>query len=255
MTGVGMDGLGRGAPLVDGAIDNATRSELLCEGYLDKLKGNSMKNRTRHFRLTDSRFSYYEYHGGPCINSYPRQDICSIEDVGTTRFALKILHGDDAKPSEQNNGCDARGKTKDMLLSTQTGAAKNKWLQALRGNNKDRPGGCEILVVEGWLNHTNTKATRWVRVTDRSITIQKTETGEINLSLLLGDVIFVDVTKDAKEFKITLEEEVGRRLKGGSLTFRAKSANERNKWCALLQRVFTAAKMATHLQLCCFMEG
>ena len=241
-----MAGLCEGkAGLVDGAIDCSSRSELLCEGYLDKLKGNSMKNRTRHFRLTQTRFSYYESHGGSCINSYAKQDICSIEDVGTTRFALKILHANEGKGGKSDGA-------KDLLLSAATEAAKKKWLAALRGSIKDRPGGCEILVVEGWLTHTSAKASRWVRVTDRTVTVQKAETGEIVISLLLNDVAFVDVTKDAKEFKLVLEK--GTLQQHDALTFRAKHATERNKWGALLQRLFPAAKMSSHLQICCFME-
>lgn len=41
-------------------------------GYLVKLKGNLLQNRTRFFRLTDQRLSYYEENAGKYISSVNR---------------------------------------------------------------------------------------------------------------------------------------------------------------------------------------
>ena len=54
------------------AMDTSDRDVLLCEGFLTKLKGSSWKNKSRHFRLTESSFAYYDAHAGKLIASVPK---------------------------------------------------------------------------------------------------------------------------------------------------------------------------------------
>lgn len=67
--------------------------ELLCEGYLVKVKENSLQNRKRHFRLTLSSLSYYKTEGGPKIAGIASNLIEGIEDVSKLKFRLKFSGG------------------------------------------------------------------------------------------------------------------------------------------------------------------
>ena len=57
--------------------------ELLCEGYLVKLRGFA-RNRKRWFRVTTGTVSFYERDGGRCIATTPRSNISRVADAGAT---------------------------------------------------------------------------------------------------------------------------------------------------------------------------
>ena len=61
--------------------------ELLCEGYLLKIRG-AMKNRRRHFRLTTHQLSFYTRDAGEIIASVNLSDVSAVTDVSKTRMRV-----------------------------------------------------------------------------------------------------------------------------------------------------------------------
>lgn len=65
-----------------------------CTGYLTKLKNIKMKAKSRHFRLTESTFAYYEANAGSLIAKVKKTDIIHVEDVVNTKhFRVRTAVG------------------------------------------------------------------------------------------------------------------------------------------------------------------
>lgn len=86
-------------------MDVSKHPELLAEGYLTKVKGNTLQvfmtmnatvthlcaqNRTRFFRLTSEKFTYYEENAGKSIASIPYDELDGVEDVSKCKFIVKF---------------------------------------------------------------------------------------------------------------------------------------------------------------------
>eukprot|EP00039_Didymoeca_costata_P030421 m.29455 g.29455 ORF g.29455 m.29455 type:complete len:1027 (-) comp8104_c0_seq2:155-3235(-) len=240
--------------LVNEAMDQSTRSVLLGEGYLEKLKGNAFKTRNRHFRLTADRFAYYEFNGGPCIKGYARESIISIEDQSTTKFSVKIMLDSDKSKDASNK---QQNSSRDVILQAPNNRVKAKWLRLLRLDLNDRPGGLETLVIEGYLTIVLSTFAKnimyWVKLTNRSLIFHKDEESEIVWSALVSDIQMLEDCKDKRDIRVKAEEPLTR-SGNKEIVLRAKSEFEKTKWAALFQRVLPESKMAPDLQLCCFME-
>lgn len=64
--------------------------EMVCEGYLVKLRGFG-RNRRRWFQLTSRDIAFYEHDGGALVAITPRDNICAVTDINAQIFT--VCHG------------------------------------------------------------------------------------------------------------------------------------------------------------------
>jgi hypothetical protein len=66
----------------------------LSAGYLTKVKNLKIKAKSRHFRLTETTFAYYEANAEGLIAKVKKTDIIHVEDVVNTKhFRVRTAVG------------------------------------------------------------------------------------------------------------------------------------------------------------------
>lgn len=154
------------APNEDEEID------LVCEGYLVKLRGFA-RNRKRWFRLFPNSMAFYEFEGGPRIAITPRSNIANVVDGGFSSRNITITTTRPFGKSGQST----------MTLQAPSMGVKEKWLTALRLQpGMTLPRG--PVVCEGNLNKLQTMGSgmnrlRWFELTHSSFNYYDAEGGNL----------------------------------------------------------------------------
>eukprot|EP00053_Salpingoeca_punica_P009207 m.82495 g.82495 ORF g.82495 m.82495 type:complete len:275 (-) comp14921_c0_seq1:369-1193(-) len=230
-------------------MDISRHDELLCEGYLVKVKSNPLQNRTRFFRLTEKHLVYYEENSGKRISSVLKSDILSVDtDVGKHRFAIQLRDG--AEIGRKN-------KKTEIVLEAPNTRVKKRWADAFSLDLKMRVDPEEV-IVEGYLTKVQpmctTNTTRFFRVTNRRFSYYRDEGGDIFGSVLLENIDLISATDDKREFKVSASVPMTKTA-FYDIVCRAPSQLLRDKWVAMMQRVFPQHKIAPSLQMCCYMDA
>lgn len=228
-------------------MDISRHDELLCEGYLTKIKGNILQNRNRFFRLTEANLVYYEENGGKRISSVPKSEIVSVEDSGRHRFQIKL-----------NQEIGRKKGKNELTLEAPNSRVKDRWVSALTMDLSMRQPNFEELIVEGYLVKVQplctTNTTRFFRLSTKRFSYYRDEAGDLFGSVLIDNIDLISATDDKREFKVSASVPM---TKTGfyDVVCRANSNTVRDKWVAMMQRIFPQHKLATSLQMCCYMDA
>lgn len=210
--------------------------ELLCEGYLTKHRGVG-QSRTRWFRLTTKKLTYYTKDAGELIASCLTDDIASVTDLDKRQMRVITR-----EPFGQSHKAE-------MVLEAPNQRVKQKWFCAFRGET-NTSGGMRnfdgVLVVEGYLvkvqaSMTSADKQRWFVCTNKHFAYYKEESGEMMGSVPLENITSVGPAGDNKSFKVIANQ---RFTTTGSyeVVCRCESEAVRNKWLAQMQKVIPEEK-------------
>eukprot|EP00050_Salpingoeca_kvevrii_P006256 m.288312 g.288312 ORF g.288312 m.288312 type:complete len:395 (+) comp11947_c0_seq1:115-1299(+) len=210
---------------------------LLCEGYLNKLRGIG-QTRRRYFRLTNKRFAYFTEDAGELISMVLSDQIEAVADVDKTK--IRVVTVSPMGTSSSN----------EVLLEAGNAKIKNRWMQAfkqkenLSGGIREQEG--DNVLVEGYLvkvqSGVSSNKTRWFCLTDQTFAYYREECGELMGSVPVDKITTLSAPGDSRDFKIIANE---RFTVTGSfeVTCRCETKAVRNKWLVQLQRILPEEKI------------
>ncbi|EGD80101.1 hypothetical protein PTSG_10374 [Salpingoeca rosetta] len=147
--------------------------ELLCEGYLKKIRGFA-QNRRRWFRVTANHIAFFSADGGSLISYIHRDHVSDVRDISKYRFLISTH-----KPFGASGASS-------MILEASTPEAKNRWLLCLQKTTDSSRGTQEDtghLYTEGYMcklqGFGSRDRTRWFVLTDRYFSYYTTEAGDL----------------------------------------------------------------------------
>jgi len=240
--------------------------QLLCEGYLRKIRGWG-QNRTRWFRLTSKELSFWSKDAGELLSSCGLDGILDVKTMEGTRFQVET-----EKPF-------GRSDNRVMVLEAPSDAVKTKWidslvkilqrtgLAAVGGADSTGGGGDgstssgvgeggggggersnEALLIEGYLTKMkqdlgSISRKRWFVITTQYLTYLAEEGGDEMARCSLGNITQVGPTSSTC-FTIQAKEPFTK-SGGDMLELQCTDTDERDKWLQTMRKVLTDEVVTT----------
>eukprot|EP00051_Salpingoeca_urceolata_P001342 m.40220 g.40220 ORF g.40220 m.40220 type:complete len:277 (+) comp11343_c1_seq1:303-1133(+) len=215
-----------GLPMAD------VEDQLVCEGYLRKIRGFA-QNRRRWFRLTATTIGFYDQDAGRLIHGIERAFIVKVTDVGRRRFQLQCGIPFGASGSDT------------MLLEAPSTEVKNKWLLCLgqRSVGEGYRSQDGRIFIEGILLKMqpigSRSRLRWFVFSEKHFAYYQEEAGEFMAACPIKQIQNVSPKGDLS-FKLTAKAPF---TKTGAHEVICQCETEavRDKWLAVMNRTIAAA--------------
>eukprot|EP00047_Mylnosiga_fluctuans_P016285 m.53414 g.53414 ORF g.53414 m.53414 type:complete len:492 (+) comp6481_c0_seq1:31-1506(+) len=219
----------------------ANAAQLLCEGYLFKLRGTVM-NKKRWFVLTTTEFKYLDDNAGTLIARVALEDIDDVIDlVGSARFhvSTKCAFG--------------QSQRSEMLLRSASIESKQKWLNAFLLASSIRDGQivpADELLTEGYITKVQSTAGgisnthRWFRLTRSQLSYARSEAGDVMGATPIADIVQVTILRTKLDFTVSSAKAF---TASGSFEVWCRCSSElvRAKWLMALAKLLPKEKIIT----------